>query len=107
MTNIYRKGNVIVSDWIPPSGTVSIDDVKGEAHRRIVQVVPEWKQLNLLARYTELIKIGEQNWTSEQQEEAFLIETTWDKVKHIQAKSNELESMSPIPEDYKDDKYWE
>lgn len=106
MTNIYRNGEVIVSDWTPPPQVASIDDVKSEAHRRIVQIVPEWKQINLLARYTELTKIGEQNWTLEQQQESLLIETIWNKIKHIRAKSDELEEMDPIPQDYKDDKYW-
>ena len=80
--------------------------VKIEAHRRIVQVVPEWKQLNLLARSTELVKIGEQNWTAAEREEVVLIESIWDKVKQLRAKSDELEAISPIPDDYQDDKYW-
>ena len=106
MTNIYRNGKVIVSEWTPPPQVSSIDDVKSEAHRRIVQIVPEWKQLNLLARSTELAKIGEQNWSEAEREEVALIESVWDKVKHIRAKSDELEVMNPIPDDYQDDKYW-
>ena len=83
-----------------------INKIKEEAHRRIVQVVPEWKQLNLLARSTELVKIGEQNWTEAEREEVVLIESIWDKVKQLRAKSDELEAISPIPDDYQDDKYW-
>lgn len=83
-----------------------VKKIKAEANRRIVQIVPEWKQLNLLARSTELVKIGEQNWTEAEREEVVLIESIWNKVKHIRAKSDELEVMSPIPDDYQDDKYW-
>lgn len=83
-----------------------VKKVKEEAHRRIVQLAPEWKQINLLARSTELIKIGKQNWTSEQQQEAFLIETIWNKIKHIRSKSDQLEAMNPIPEDFTNDEYW-
>lgn len=83
-----------------------ISKIKKESRRRIFEIAPEWKQLNLLARSTELIKIGEQNWTAAEQDEVILIETTWNKIKHIRSKSDQLELMNPIPEDFTNDEYW-
>lgn len=80
--------------------------VKAEAQRRIISIIPEWKQRNLTARAAELAIKGVSNWTPEEQAEYEAGQSVWDSIKAVRTKSDALESMSPIPEDYTDDKYW-
>lgn len=81
--------------------------VKEEAQRRILEVLPEWRQRNLTARAAELAAKGQSNWTPEEQAEWDAGQILWDKIKVIRAASDALESMDPIPSDYKDNSYWE
>jgi hypothetical protein len=81
-------------------------DVKAEAARRILAVVPEWKQRNMTARAAELAKIGEANWTTEQSAEWAAGQALWDQVKAIRVKSDEIEALNPIPANFTDDSYW-
>jgi len=80
--------------------------VKAEAGRRILERFPEWKQANMTARSVELIRKGEQNWTTEEAQEAAAIQSAWDWVKDVQTASDALESAQPIPVDFTDDGYW-
>lgn len=80
--------------------------VKAEAQRRIISIIPEWKQRNLTARAAELAIKGAVNWTAEEQAEYEAGQAVWDSIKAVRTKSDALEAMSPIPEDYTDDKYW-
>jgi len=34
------------------------------------------------------------------------MEAVWESIQSIRTKSDEIEAMSPIPADYKDDSYW-
>lgn len=83
-----------------------IRKVKAEANRRIVDIAPEWRQRNMTARGVELLSIGRDAWTPEQYDEHLKLEAIWEEVKKIRAKSDDIEEMDPIPEDFKDDKYW-
>ena len=83
-----------------------IKAVKIEAQQRILRILPEWKQLNLTARAAELAIKGTVNWTPEEQAEYEAGQAIWDAVKTLRTKSDALEAMSPIPEDYNNDKYW-
>lgn len=83
-----------------------IRKVKAEANRRILAIAPEWQQRNMIARSVELLSIVKDNWSNEEKEEVANIEKVWQLIKQIRLKSNEIETMNPIPEDYKDDKYW-
>jgi hypothetical protein len=83
-----------------------IRNVKAEANRRIIAIAPEWRQRNMIARSVELLSIGKDAWTQEQRDENLALELVWETVKMIRAKSDQLEAMNPIPEDFKDDKYW-
>lgn len=91
-----------------PLAPVSIDAIKDEAHRRIVAIIPEWKQRNFLATgltYSQILQEGG-SLTAEQQANRTHMESVWAQVQAIRLKSDEIESMSPIPNDYKNDAYW-
>lgn len=81
-------------------------DVKREANRRILSLVPEWRQRNLTARAVELAMIGKANWTKTEADEWAAGQAVWDAVKLIRARSDEIEAITPIPADFTNDRYW-
>ncbi len=99
-----------MSDWQaiahPPSPPVTSADIKAEAERRILAVLPEWKQRNLTARGVELVLalIKNKGWTAAEAIEAAAIQGQWDKVKAIRARSDELEQT--LPTDFADNGHW-
>ena len=94
-----------IPKWVLPDPTV--DQVKAEAARRVLEVAPEWRQRNLAARMAELFLKGVQNWTAEEQAEVDAGQAVWDQIKCIRAASNALEAMTPIPSDYMtNEAYW-
>jgi len=108
MAKVLKNGQIIEvpdSDF-PPPPPLAADMVKQEASRRILAIAPEYKQRNMLARSAELLRIGETNWTQEQRDEVLAMELIWDTIKFIRAKSDEIEIMNPIPQDYTNEKYW-
>ena len=95
------------TDYAPPApANVTVDQVKAEAQRRILTIVPEWKQRNLTARGTVLAKKGEPNWTAAEQTEWDAGEAIWAQVEAIRAASDVLEATAPIPQDFTDNKHW-
>jgi hypothetical protein len=81
---------VEVADDLHPGAVPGL--IKAEARRRILDRVPEWRQVNLAARMIELMRLGADQWTPEQQAEAAQIEALWSWVKAIRARSDELEA---------------
>jgi hypothetical protein len=81
--------------------------VKDEARRRILARYPEWRQANMTARGVELTlaKIARE-WTPDEQAEADVLQGDWDWVKAVRSASDDIEAMSPIPADFRDDKHW-
>jgi len=91
-----------------PDPEPTVEQVKAEAGRRILDVCPEWKQRNHIATdltYTKIIQAGG-SLTAEQEESRVAIESVWASVQNIRSKSDEIEAMSPIPQDYTNDSYW-
>jgi hypothetical protein len=80
--------------------------VKAEAQRRIISIIPEWKQRNLTARAAELAIKGVANWTAEETLEYEEGQAIWNSIKVVRAASDALEAMNPIPDDYANDSYW-
>jgi len=122
------QSNLIKDDWVEcqkkPDGTYAnsynldgtpapdpeptVEQVKAEAGRRILEVCPEWKQRNHIATdltYAKIIQAGG-SLTVEQEESRAAIESVWAAVQTLRYKSNEIETMSPIPQDFTDDSYW-
>lgn len=84
----------------------TLEEVKIEAHRRIVAIVPEWKQRNLLAQAALLTDKGRENWTAEETADWDAALVIWAQVAAIRARSDEIEAMDPIPHDMIDDRHW-
>jgi len=85
---------------IPPPGPTPAEliaektlAIKVEANRRILEIAPEWKQRNMLARGLELQSVGPANWTESQQTEVAALQAIWDNIKAIRGRSDELEEQ--------------
>ena len=90
----------------PEPPLISPQQVKDEAYRRIIAICPEWRQGNLTAQASILAEKGRANWTTEELAAWEAGEAIWSEIATIRAKSNELELMDPIPQDYTEDKWW-
>jgi hypothetical protein len=100
--------NYNLDGTIAPDPEPTVEQVKAEAGRRILDVCPEWKQRNHIATdltYTKIIQAGG-SLTAEQEQSRSAIESVWLDVQDIRSKSDEIEAMSPIPQDYTNDSYW-
>lgn len=80
--------------------------VKAEAMRRILAIAPEWRQRNMIARSVELLHVGQENWTSEEQAEVTAMQAIWDQISAIRAASDTIEMMDPRPPDITADALW-
>ena len=85
---------------------VTADDVRAEAYRRIVEILPEWQQRNLTAQAAVLAEKGRTNWTTEELAAWDAGSALWAQVQGIRNASNTLEAMATIPSDYKEDSHW-
>lgn len=83
--------------------------IKVEANRRILAIMPEYKQRNAMAFGLETMMVhgpDPANWPMDLQTMNNTIQAQWTTIKAIRTRSNEIEAMDPIPLDYTDDKYW-
>lgn len=83
--------------------------VKAEAERRILKILPEYKQRNVIAKGLEMVLangLDLSKWPEAEQRRATTALAQWSEIEKIRAKSDELEAMEPIPPDYRNDKYW-
>lgn len=83
---------------------IPIDDIKAEAiavtkreaERRILAIVPEWKQRNLTARAVELSAIHAgitpENYPEPDRSEWMAGQALWDRIKLIRAASDQIEA---------------
>lgn len=79
--------------------------VKAEANRRILELLPEWKQRNLTAQAAILLEKGRANWTSDEAQAWTDGEELWGQVNTIRAASNRIEALPPET-DLSDDALW-
>jgi hypothetical protein len=80
--------------------------VKAEASRRILEVVPEWKQRNLTAQAAQLAEKGRANWTAEDLAAWNAGMAIWAQVAAVRAASDAIEAMAEIPADVADPALW-
>ena len=76
--------------------------VKSDAGQRIVAIVPEWKQRNLIARAALLSRKGEANWSADDSAAWAAGEAVWNRVVAIRSNSDAAEQViidSPTPAD--------
>lgn len=66
--------------------------VKTEAGRRILAILPDYKQRNLLARGLELHAKGPATWTEAEQAEWSAGHALWQRIKAIRLRSDEIEA---------------
>jgi hypothetical protein len=92
---VIRPATAGEADSAKAVGSRYVDRVKAEAGRRIEDVVPDWKQRNLLARSSEFLLKGIPNLTSNEHTELTRILALWAWVKSVRAFSDTLETQSP------------
>jgi len=69
-----------------------IANIKREASRRICAILPAWKQMNMLARATELAHRGAMGVITENEsEELALMQVKWDEITEIRNASDMIE----------------
>lgn len=100
---LIASGTPIAAFQAPPP---TADDVRAEARRRILAVYPDWKQLNMNARATELtsIEMRQGSLTPEEETERGALEAAWQWIKSVRAASNAMEADPPA--DFADDANW-
>lgn len=100
------KGNVI-APYTAPAPTTA--EVKAEANRRIVAIMPEYTQRNVMALALETMQqygTDPAQWPAPLKAINDATMTKWASIKTIRTKSDQIEAMSPIPSDFKNDSYW-
>jgi hypothetical protein len=90
--------------------------VKAEAQRRIIaltgtsgltQCMIKQSNANMRANEVNDKRVSGGTLTAEEETEATALRTLATAIKAIRAKSNEIESLDPIPLDYTADSYWQ
>lgn len=93
-----------------PLPAVTVADVKAEAHRRIVAIMPEYHQRNLTDFAIKAVQDHGANpslWPSDVKAINDDARAKWAAIKAIRAKSDQIEAMTPIPADFAADSYWQ
>lgn len=78
--------------------------VKREAEKRITKLYPLWKQSNMLSDKVILLN---KTRTPEEEQQLIDIDAGFAYINHIRQRSDAIEMMDPIPQDYTSDTYWE
>lgn len=103
-----KKAQDIEKEWADIDNKIKEDkiarlptDVKSVAHKKIVAILPEWKQRNQLARTLELLdkKSAGSALTVEEQSEVDDIRAQWGRVQAIRSYSDTLEDELARSED--------
>lgn len=93
--------------WLErPAPEPTAQQIKAEANRRILAIVPDWKQRNLTAQAAQLAEKGRANWTADELAAWDAGLAIWAQVKAIRDASDVIEALSPRPANYVDDAYW-
>lgn len=104
--NLERRDGVWVSDNdaavqaiidsydpLPPYRAEKIEEIKKEANRRILQIAPEWKQRNILARMTELVDARSgRALTDSEQTEMDSAKSLWADIQNVRQASDDIEA---------------
>jgi len=95
----------VIAPYAPPP--VTVDDVKEEAGRRILERYPDWYQRNMIADAVTLAEIGAANRTAEQNARVVELNSAWGWVTAVRVRSNELEAnLSLVQGAVSDDLNW-
>lgn len=107
------KEQLFIEPWV--ESTPTVEDVKMEAERRIIVLCGASdlqkalvKQMNMNMRASQLNDIRhDRELTPSEKTEAEALKAFAQCVSQIRSASNEIEAMSIIPNDYRDDARWE
>lgn len=86
-----------------PVEAITPAQVKAEANRRIVAIMPEYKQRNAIAFGLEMVlEHGPDpaNWPADMQNMNAAVQAQWAAIKLIRQRSDAIEVMDPIPQDF-------
>ena len=97
---------VTAADKAAAADAAYIASVKTEASRRILVILPEWKQRNLTAQAAILADKGRANWTAGELAAWNAGAALWLQIAAIRAASDVLEDADPRPADITDDTHW-
>lgn len=110
---------VITHNIVPHGEEVQRLAVKAEANKRILERFPSWKQANMIAREGELLRtvlgqmldangslMSARDLLDAEKEELKAINAGWAWIKAVRARSDEIEKLNPIPDDYDASKRW-
>ncbi len=92
MAMTQPERDALDAKWAAGAKGRKVAQIKAEAGRRILAVLPEWEQRNLTARSVELLHIGKAAWTTEEAAEAAAIDALWAGAKAIRSISDDLEA---------------
>jgi hypothetical protein len=90
---------------IPPQAS----EVKAEAGRRIESVFPDYKQRNAMALALQGIRdhgTDPSVWPEPMKSMHKRDNALWEWTKAVRARSDDIEKMKPIPQDFRDDTFW-
>lgn len=97
----------------PVAVPATADDVRAEASRRMQSLVGARDAEHLAIKLSNatrsgvrLLSIGVANWDAAQKAESDYLKQADAAIELIRVRSNDLEAMDPIPDDYTDDAYW-
>lgn len=95
---VCRPVRAKTADEVAAMRAAKVDAVKAEAERRIVAVMPEWRQRNSLALGLELVTtLGTDvsAWPAEQRATYASVMASWAQIKALRATSDALEASVP------------
>lgn len=84
-------------------------DVKKEAERRILLVMTDYQQrneLNFLQESMINFGIDVTSWPADLKQFYFEYKRKWDEIKRLRARCANIEAMTPVPENFRDDVHW-
>lgn len=92
-----------------PTPYTDLVDVKKEAERRILLVMTDYQQrneLNFLQESMINFGIDVTSWPADLKQFYFEYKRKWDEIKRLRARCANIEAMTPVPENFRDDIHW-
>jgi hypothetical protein len=103
----------------PATPPATIDEIKAEAGRRIIEILPTWKQNNFIAKESELlaaengqlrdssgVKLPARELTSDEIAQLAYIKSAWDWAVSVRTASDLIEQTPPLISDLQTDSRW-
>ena len=88
---VYKRVGTITNQPTARIKAELVQQTKAVAKDKIEQLLPEWKQRNLLARGIELTNKGNKR-TAEEDTEVEALQSQWDAIKAIRSASDSIET---------------